>query len=137
MKIYKQDSSFFMEDNGTTTQLVPDKGYYLRLPANSTNRQFVSCKKVDNAPNQTIDYGDEIKQPRTIGPVTKKPLEDYLNDEDKALYLSLIEKAKKAREEASKKQPMTELEKAQRAYEKALARYNKLMGLDDEQEVNE
>ena len=41
----------------------------------------------------------------TIKVEPKKPLEDYLNDEDKAIYLALVNKAKKAKEieEARKK----------------------------------
>ena len=50
--------------------------------------------------------------------VERKPLEDYLEGDDRKLYLELVEKAKKAREEANKKKPLTKLEKAQREFEK-------------------
>lgn len=124
MKVFKKDNCFWMDDNGTVTQLTPDKWYYLTLPANSVNRKFVSCKKVDKAPNQTIDYGNIVKESRTLGPQNRKNIMDYMSDEDKATYLAILERAKKAKEAASK--PMTELEKAQRAYEKALSKLEAL-----------
>ena len=125
MKIYKTNDTFYMEDNDTIVELSPNKDYFLKLPENSVNRVWVSCKKVDKAPNQTIDYGDIVKTPRTLT-TSKRPLEDYLNDEDKAMYLALIEKAKKAREEATKK-PMTEEEKLKAKIAKYQAQYEALL----------
>lgn len=125
MRIYKTNDTFYMEDNDTIVELSPNKDYFLKLPENSVNRVWVSCKKVDKAPNQTIDYGDIVKTPRTLT-TSKRPLEDYLNDEDKALYLALIEKAKKAREEATKK-PMTEEEKLKAKIAKYQAQYDALL----------
>ena len=125
MKIYKTNDTFYMEDNDTIVELSPNKDYFLKLPENSVNRVWVSCRKVDNAPNQTIDYGDIVKTPRTLT-TSKRPLEDYLNDEDKAMYLALIEKAKKAREEATKK-PMTEEEKLKAKIAKYQAQYDALL----------
>lgn len=125
MKIYKTNDTFYMEDNDTIVELSPNKDYFLKLPENSVNRVWVSCKKVDKAPNQTIDYGDIVKTPRTLS-TSKRPLEDYLNDEDKAMYLALIEKAKKAREEATKK-PMTEEEKLKAKIAKYKAQYEALL----------
>ena len=125
MRIYKTNDTFYMEDNDTIVELSPNKDYYLKLPENSVNRVWVSCKKVDNAPNQTINYGDIVKVPRTLT-TSKRPLEDYLNDEDKAMYLALIEKAKKAREEATKK-PMTEEEKLKAKIAKYKAQYEALL----------
>ena len=130
MKVYKNGEQFFMEDNGKVTEIVPNKDYFLHLPTNTCKREWVSCKKVDKAPNQCVDYGTEVRIPRVLGPYNKtgehKPLEDYLNEEDKALYLALIEKAKAAKAEANKKQPMTELEKARAMVEKWQARVNTL-----------
>ena len=125
MRIYKTNDTFYMEDNDTIVELSPNKDYFLKLPENSVNRVWVSCRKVDNAPNQTIDYGDIVKTPRTLT-TSKRPLEDYLNDEDKAMYLALIEKAKKAREEATKK-PMTEEEKLKAKIVKYQAQYDALL----------
>ena len=121
MKVYKKEGKFFMEDNGNIVEVTPNKDYWLKLPTNSCNRVWTNCAKVDKAPNQIVDYGDEVKVPRTITgrtSVERKPLEDYLSEEDRKTYLALVEKAKKAREEANKKKPLTELEKAQREVEK-------------------
>lgn len=127
MKVFKNEGKFFMEDNENVVELTPDAGYYLRLPVNSTGRQFASCKKIDNAPNQTIDYGTTVKIPKVLGPqAPKKPLEEYLNENDKKTYLALVEKAKKAREEANKKIPLTDLEKARKQVEKWAARVAEL-----------
>ena len=125
MKVYKKEGKFFMEDNGNVVEVTPNKDYWLKLPANSCNRVWTNCAKVDKAANQCVDYGDEVKVPRTItgrSVAERKPLEDYLDEKDRKTYLALIEKAKAARTAANKKQPMTELEKAQRAVEKWQAR---------------
>ena len=125
MKVYKKEGKFFMEDQGNVVEVTPNKDYWLKLPANSCNRVWTNCAKVDKAANQCVDYGDEVKVPRTItgrSVAERKPLEDYLSEDDRKTYLALVEKAKKAREEATKKKPLTALEKAQREVEKWQAR---------------
>lgn len=125
MKVYKKEGKFFMEDKGNVVEVTPNKDYWLKLPTNSCNRVWVSCAKVDKAATQCVDYGDEVKVPRTItgrSVAERKPLEDYLSEEDRKMYLALVEKAKKTREEATKKKPLTALEKAQREVEKWQAR---------------
>lgn len=126
MKVYKTNDAFFMEDANNVVELTPNADYYLKLPANTCNRVWVSCTKVDKAPGQCIDYGTETKVARVLGPresnVERKPLEDYLNEEDRKTYLALLEKARAAKAAANKKQPMTELEKAQRTLDKWRAR---------------
>ena len=122
----KTNDASFIEDPTKVAELTPNADYYLKLPANTCNRVWVSCAKVDKAPGQCIDYGAEAKVARVLGPregnVERKPLEDYLDEKDRKTYLALIEKAKAARNAANKKQPMSELEKAQRAVEKWQAR---------------
>ena len=125
MKVYKKEGKFFMEDQGNIVEVTPNKDYWLKLPTNSCNRVWTNCAKVDKAPDQCVDYGDTVKMPRIItgrSAAERKPLEDYLSEEDRKTYLALVEKAKKAREEATKKKPLTELEKAQREVEKWQAR---------------
>ena len=109
MKVYKLEGRFYMDDNGTVVELTPNQDNYLKLPSNSTNRVWVSGNKVEKAPNQTIDYGTEIKEKRTFGPRTntqatpKAPttgLEEYLQGADKEAYLALVAKANKNREKA-------------------------------------
>ena len=131
MKVYHNNGKFFMNDNGSVVELTPNADNYLKLPANSVNRAWVSCAKVLKATNQELDYGDEVKVARTLAPrgesTTKKGLEEYLEGEDKELYLKLVAKAKANREEANKKQPMSELEKAQRRLERAQAKLTELL----------
>ena len=99
----------------------------LILPENPSNRKYFNSDKVDKA-------GGEIeltyKESRTIGARTestvRKGIEEWLNDEDKALYLALVEKAKKARDEANKKPKMTDLEKAEAAVARAMAKVEAL-----------
>lgn len=126
MKVYKKEGKFVMEDQDKVIELTPNADYYLKLPVNTCNRVWVSCAKVDKAPGQCIDYGAEAKVARVLGPresnVERKPLEDYLDEKDRKTYLALIEKAKAAKAAANKKQPTSELEKAQRAVEKWQAR---------------
>lgn len=106
----------------------PNEPFTLVLPANEANRKYFNSKKVEAA-------GGEIeltyKESRTIGHRTesapRKGLEEYLEGKDKETYLALVEKAKKAREEANKKAPMTDYEKAVKAVERAQARLDELM----------
>lgn len=65
------------------------------------------------------------KETKVLGPrpeghtVNRKPIEDYMTDEERTTYLEILEKARQRREEANKKPKMTELEKAERALEAA------------------
>lgn len=121
-----------INDAGNEVSVAIDKTYpgepfTLVLPANEVNRKYFNSKKVDAA-------GGEIeltyKESKTLGPRTesapRKGLEEYLGDEDRTVYLALVEKAKAAREAANKKQPMTELEKAQRAVARYQAKVDEL-----------
>ena len=110
----------------------PNEPFTLVLPANEANRKYFNSKKVETA-------GGEIeltyKESKTIGPRTesapRKGLEEYLEGKDKEMYLALVEKAKKAREEANKKAPMSDLEKAMRAVERAQAKLAELQAKEN------
>lgn len=127
MKVYKMNDVFYMEDNNQTVALTPNQDYYVKLPANSCNRVWVSCAKVDKAPNQCLDYGDEVKVARTLGPRTEqaKKLMDYATDEEKKIIEEILAKCKE-RKAADKPAPMSELEKAKRRADRAIARVNEL-----------
>ena len=127
MKIYKNNNEFMMEDNGVITILTPNKDYYLKLPTNSCNRVWVSCKKVDDAPNQTIDYGNDVKTPRVLGPRSEqaKKLIDYATDEERALIDEILAKCKE-RKAADKPAPKTDLEKAKALADKWAAKVKEL-----------
>jgi heterodisulfide reductase subunit B len=120
-----------MEDNNQTVALTPNKDYYLKLPTNSCNRVWVSCKKVDEAPNQCVDYGDEVKVARVLGQRTEatKKLIDYATEEERMLIEEIMNKCKERRDlekEMNKPTAMSELEKAQRRAERAIARVEEL-----------
>lgn len=121
-----------IDDSGKEATVSIDKTYpnepfTLVLPANESNRKYFNSKKVEAA-------GGEIeltyKESKTFGPRTesapRKSLEEYLEGEDKAMYLALVEKAKANREAANKKAPMTEYEKRVRAVERAQAKLAEL-----------
>lgn len=86
---------FVTEVNGTETiqaldRKTPDECLY--LPENPMNRKFISISKLEKS-------GGYLEL------ISKTGIEDYLSEEDRALYLSLIEKAqreKKRREEELK-----------------------------------
>lgn len=132
MKVYHNSGKYFMNDNGNVVELIPNADNYLKLPTNSVNRTWVSCAKVLKAANQELDYGEEVKVARTLAPrgeqTPRKGLEDYLEGKEKEMYLKLVAKAKANREAASKKAPMTEMEKAQRRLERAQAEVARLQG---------
>ena len=66
MKVYLNNGKYFMDDNGNVVALTPNDDRYLKLPANSVNRVWVSCAKIDKAPNQCVDYGEDVKMARTL-----------------------------------------------------------------------
>lgn len=106
----------------------PKEPNTLILPKNEFGRQFVSSLSIDKAGGS---YELKYHEPReNTGSYNKKPLEDYLEGEDKVMYLALIEKAKAAREAASKK-PLTDIEKAQKAVERAMAKLAELQALEN------
>lgn len=104
----------------------------LALPENPANRKYLQESVVlKNGGEVELTY----RETRTIGPrgesTPRKPLEEYMSEEDKATYLAIIERAKKAREEACKKAPLTELEKAMRTLERLKAKVRELGGTVD------
>ena len=112
-----------------------DKNYpnLIVLPTNPANRKWISKDKLDaikNFPDDGLKL--EYKESRKLGPYTQenKPLEDYLDEEDRKAYLALIEKAKANKEaaiaaaKAAANDPVAKL-KAQ--IEKLQAQYNALV----------
>lgn len=127
MKILKIDGSFYMDDKGVKTELTPNKDYWLKLPQNSCNRVWVSCAKVDKAPGQCVDYGDDVRQPRVLGPRTEqsKKLLDYATDDERARIEAILAKCRE-RKAADKPAPKTELEKAKALADKWAAKVKEL-----------
>lgn len=112
-----------------------DKNYpnLIVLPTNPANRKWISKDKLDaikNFPDDGLKL--EYKESKKLGPYTRetKPLEDYLNEEDRATYDALMAKAKANKEaaiaaaKAAANDPVAKL-KAQ--IEKLQAQYNALV----------
>lgn len=94
---------------------TPDECLY--LPKNPMGRKFISLSKLEK-------NGGYLELQSKVG------IEEYLDEEDRILYLSLIEKAlenKRKMEEAQKN--LSPLEKAQLEYKKAMETCLKL-GID-------
>ena len=130
VKIYKEQDTIYMEDNGDIVDLnehiTVDKKTgrdVIKLPENSANRQWIMVDKI-------TEEGIELayKETRTIGArlpgVDKKPYIEYLTDEELAEYNRLIEVAKARKAEAEKRTPMT-------AEEKLRAKIAKLQAMID------
>lgn len=82
-----------------------DKNYpnLIVLPTNPANRKWISKDKLDTIKNFPDDgLKLEYKESRKLGSYTHetKPLEDYLDKDDRKTYLALQEKAKANKEAA-------------------------------------
>ena len=127
-----------VDDNGNETILPLNKkttDNYLYMPecvVNDTNRRLVSIAMIEKSKADRFEITPkEHKEPRKLDMTNRKGLEEYLEGEDKEMYLALVEKAKKAREEANKKAPMSDLEKAMRAVERAQAKLAELQAKEN------
>lgn len=120
IKIYTQDSKYFMEDLDTNTTVelteITKDGISLILPENSANRQFCSIKRADKGTileyKETKTFGSnttEIKKAKS-----KIDLSEYYTDDEKAQIEKLQAKIDKineaAMERAKKDQTMKALE---------------------------
>lgn len=97
----------------------PDGPKYLKLPTNPAGRQWLAISKVTG--NELELTAHVARTLNTTERAPRKPDEDFLTGKDRETFLALKEKIRKAREEAAKKPAMTDLEKAQRAFERAKA----------------
>ena len=83
-------------------KMDPNYPSLIVLPENPANRKWISKAKLDGM--QISDEGLvlEYKESKKLGPYTRetKPLEDYLEEEDRKTYLALQEKAKANKEAA-------------------------------------
>ena len=107
MKIKLKEKTAIMIDNNQETiieenidNIKPNSKNerYLILPKNSVNRKYTNLDKLIKL--QTIDYGDEIKETRTINrtnlnhePKTSSKWFDYLTDEEIETFNTIKEKA--------------------------------------------
>ena len=107
MKLVLKDKKVTMVDNDRIViceenidNIKPNSKHerYLILPKNSVNRKYTNLDKLIKL--QTIDYGDEIKETRTINrtnfnhePKTSLKWYDYLTDEERKTLETIKENA--------------------------------------------
>lgn len=105
---------------------------YIILTPNAANRKNVNEKNADKFFAENPDGKIELtyKATRKVGTAGPKmpnaKLISYLSEEEQEEYKAIIARAIAARD-ADKKKPMTELEKAQAAAERAKAKYEALL----------
>lgn len=100
--------------------------YTLVLPENPAGRKYMNSKKVDAAGGE-MELVAINRNPGSERTYSKKSLLEYMTPEDKELYEAIMERARRAREEANKKVPMTEEQKLRNRIAKAQAALEALM----------
>lgn len=133
--VVKRDDGYHVIDQDGTEGPVCTKrtadGYIILTP-NAANRKCVNEKNAEKFFAENPDGKIELtyKATRTLGAAGPKmpnaKLISYLSEEEQEEYKAIIARAVAAKE-ADKKKPMTELEKAQAAVERAKAKYAKLL----------
>ena len=124
--VIKDDNGLIVETKDIET--IVDDGKTLKLPENPSNRKYFNLAKVEAADGIVeLTYKESIKLgSRTDEPKEKKPLEDYLEGDEREMYLALVEKAKKNRAEANKRVPLSPKEKLQREVARLQAKIAKM-----------
>ena len=108
IKIYTQDSKYFMEDldNDTTTELTEfvDDGKTLKLPENSANRSYCSVAKAIKGTvlnyKETKALNESVKS-ATSPKKSKVDLSEYYTDEEKCRIEELQNEINKINEAAA------------------------------------
>lgn len=109
------------------TDVVKNDPKVLVLPTNPSNRKYFTKTKVGDGDLELSYKASITLGPRIGEPSQRKSLVEYLTEEEKAIYDDLMAKAKARRD-----RPMTDLEKAELAYKKALEKYEALKAQSDE-----
>lgn len=130
--VTEENGKYYLNDNGTVTEITKmifDKKQQknvLKLPENSTGRQWVVVDKIKEAGGTY-----EIKSiNKTSEPIGNKSLRDWLSPDDQKIYDELVDKAnanKEAYKEAHKKQPMSEADKLRAKIAKEQAKLDALL----------
>ena len=127
-----------VSDNGdfrtfNLDKMDPNYPNLIVLPKNPANRKWISKNKLDTIANFPAEgLVLEYKESKKLGPYTRetKPLEDYLDEEDRKTYLALQEKAKANKEAAiaaAKAAANDPVAKIKAQIEKLQAQYNALV----------
>lgn len=120
IRIYAQDSKYYMEDNGTITELneLVDNGKTLKLPENSSNRRYCSVEKalkgitLDYKETKTFGPRDNYstpKTPKTSNAPKLNELVELLTDDERKIYKELMDKAAMRLAEKKKRERVEEL----------------------------
>lgn len=127
--IKKEDKYFVVELDGTEKECGFTKDGYIALPANASNRKFIKINVAEKALSEASEMPLTYKATRTIGSTGPKlpneKLISYLPEAEQEEYRAIIARAIAARD-AEKNRPLTELEKAEKAYAAAQARIAKI-----------
>ena len=128
---YNSSNQLILVDNELTTlitkKIVSHGKEYWSLPDNSSNRQYISVEKLANRLLTTPQVELTVGTPRTASSTTstnhstKQPLENFLEGEERELFIKLRDKA------IAKATIQTELERKRLALEKAKAEYEALL----------
>lgn len=126
-RIENRNNQYFLIDNDQETAITTIKmtsDGYLHIPENSSGRKLVNRAKVDSL--GSYELKPIVKDGTHSAPVSKKSLLEYMTPEDKELYDAIMERAKKAHEEATKKEPLTPEQKLRKKLEKLQAQLEAL-----------
>ena len=133
--IKDEDGDFRVVDNdgtlGPKCKLVDEGNRTIALTPNMSNRKWFNKARAEAEIAEKGQADLYFKASKHFGSASaripnEKLVEKYLNEDELAEYKAIIAKAVAARE-ADKKQPKTELEKAQDKLAKAKAAYEKLL----------
>ena len=135
--ILKDDGYHVVDQDGTegpVCKLVDEGEKTIALTKNASNRKWFNRKKADEAIAESgscpLYYkGTKANGPRTASKSVRDPLAKlvpYMSEEDVTAYRAIMERAVAAME-ADAKKPLTDVEKAQLALEKAKAKYEALI----------
>lgn len=110
---------------------IIEEGRTIVLPKNAANRQYCAVAKANAGIEENGCFVLTVRttEPRKLGAGTAKlpneKLISYLPEAEQEEYRAIIARAIAARE-AERNKPLTEQEKAQRAYDKAVAKLEEL-----------
>lgn len=132
--IERRNGEYYLTDNGveSTISAITNDGKSLILPENSSGRKFFALSKFEKA--EKHDLIGINRDPNAEHKVSRKNLIEYMTPEDKELYDAIIERAKKAYEEANKKVPLTEKDKLMNKIAKLQAQLEAALA-DESEEV--
>lgn len=125
--IERRNGIYVLTDNGveSTITAITNDGKSLILPENASGRKFFALSKFEKS--EKHDLYAINRDPNAEHTVSRKSLLEYMTPEDKELYEAIMERARRAREEANKKVPITEEQKLRNKIAKAQAALEALM----------